>query len=316
LETIIRRKLLLLVDGSDQALEAVRYISSAAAPDRTELVLFHVGSGFPEVFWDLNGNPLYRAKKPKVMGWLADHQLAIGEFKEKAIKILSIAGFTDDAVSVKTQTQKTGILADILQESYQGYGAVVVGRTGTSRLKDRFAGSLAYKLIKRIRHVPTVVVAGKPVSRRVMILLDASLESMRGVSSFGSVAAAKDLNITVCHCLDQAEMLPMKGGGRRGTIQNEPLWRKYYEDRFQPVMDEAFQRLLDAGIPAQRITRTFLEAKGDREHKLISAAVVEGFGTIVVGRPDTSGRRLRLLRRRFSEEIIKSINDAAVWVVG
>ncbi len=157
---------------------------------------------------------------------------------------------------------------------------MVVGRTGTSRLKDRFAGSLAYKLIKRIRHAPTVVVAGKPVSRRVMILLDASLESMRGVSSFGSVAAAKGLDITVCHCLDQAEMLPMKGGGRRGAIQNEPQWRKYYEDRFQPVMDEASQRLLDAGVPAQRITRTFLAAKGDGEHKLNSTAVVEGFGTI------------------------------------
>ena len=42
------------------------------APDGPTIVLFYVGMGFPEVFWDMNNNPLYRSKKNKVMGWLAD----------------------------------------------------------------------------------------------------------------------------------------------------------------------------------------------------------------------------------------------------
>ena len=66
----IKRKILLAVDGSDQTLEAVRYIGTLVRPDMTEIVLFYVGSGFPEVFWDMNRNPLYRSKKTKVMGWL------------------------------------------------------------------------------------------------------------------------------------------------------------------------------------------------------------------------------------------------------
>lgn len=314
METIIRKKLLLLIDGSDQALEAVRYISSVVAPEKTELVLFHVGSGFPEVFWEMNGNPLYRTKKSKVMGWLADHQLAIGEFKEKAFKILTNAGLPDEAVKIKSQTKKTGILSDILDESYLGYSAVVVGRSGLSRLKDRLTSSLAYKLIKKIRHVPTVVVAGKPTSRKILIALDASIEAMRGVSSICSIAAAKDLDITICHCFDLPALLRIESG-RPDTLQGESEWRKYNEDRFRPYMDEAVQRLQDAGIEAGRITSDFLFAKGKTIQKLITTAVVDNYGTIVVGRRENAGLNLRRLRRHFSEEFIRSINDAAVWVV-
>ena len=183
MNTTIRRKILLAVDGSDQALEAVRYIGTVLAPDRTDIVLFSVGIGFPDVFYDMDNNPLYRSKKTKVMGWLADHQLAIGEFKEKAMKILANAGFLEGAVCVKTQTKRAGILKDIIQESYQNYSAIVVGRSGVSRLKDLILGSMAPKLADKIKHIPTIIVGGKPVSRKILIALDESIEAMRGVSS-------------------------------------------------------------------------------------------------------------------------------------
>ena len=169
MNTAIRRKILLTVDGSDQALEAVRYISTLIQPDRTDIVLFYVGFGFPEVFWDMNNNPLYRSKKNGVMGWLADHQVDIGEFKEKAFKILADAGIPEEAVSVKTQASKTGVLKDIIQESYKDYSAVIMGRTGANRLKDFFLDSMAYKLAAKVKHIPTVIVAGKPTSRKILI---------------------------------------------------------------------------------------------------------------------------------------------------
>lgn len=180
----IKRKILIAVDGSDQALEAVRYISSLVRPELTEVVLFYVGSGFPEVFWDLNRNPFYQTKKNKVMGWLANQQLVIGEFNEKAFKILTDAGFAKENVLVKTQTKKTGVLKDIIQESYQGYSALVIGRTGTSRLKDLLLGGMAQKLAVKIKHIPVIVVGGKPNPRKILMALDESIEAMRGVSSF------------------------------------------------------------------------------------------------------------------------------------
>jgi nucleotide-binding universal stress UspA family protein len=314
LETTNRRKILLAFDGSEQSLEAVRYISTILPPEKTDMVLFSVGTGFPEVFWDMNNNPLYRSKKTKVMGWLADHQLAIGEFKEKALKILTDAGFREEAICVKTQTKRAGILKDIIQESYQNYSAIVVGRSGVSRLKDLIFGSMAPKLADKIKHIPTIIVGGKPVSRKIMIALDESIEAMRGVSSAGALAGHCDPEITICHCLKLPAMSRI-AKGQSDTTEGGQSWQEYNENRFRPYMDEATQRLVDAGIDAGRISRDFLAVKGNTIHKIIETAFSGNFGTIVVGRREVISFTQEHFRGRFSEKIIKSLDNMAVWVV-
>jgi nucleotide-binding universal stress UspA family protein len=314
LETTIRRKILLAFDGSEQSLEAVRYTSKTLPPDGTDIVLFSVGTGFPDVFWDMNNNPLYRSEKTKVMGWLADHQLAIGEFKEKAMKILTNAGFLEEAVCVKTQTKRAGVLKDIIQESYQNYSAVVVGRTGVSRLKDLIFGSMAPKLADKIKHIPTIIVGGRPVSRKILIALDESIEAMRGVSSTGALAGHCDPEITLCHCLKLPAMSRV-AKGQPDTTEGGQDWREYNENRFKPYMDEATQRLLDAGINADRISRDFIAVKGNTIHKIVETAFSGDFGTIVVGCREVISFAQEHFRGRFSKKIIKSLDNMAVWVV-
>jgi len=314
LNTTIRKKILLAVDGSDQALEAVRYICTVVAPDRTDIVLFSVGIGFPEVFYDMDNNPLYRSKKPKVMGWLADHQLVIGEFKEKALQILAVAGFPENAIEVKTQTKKAGILKDIIQESYDNYSAIVVGRTGVSRLKDLVLGSMAHKLAEKIKHIPTVIVAGKPTSRKILVALDESIEAMRGVSCIGALAGADDLEISLCHCLKPPALSRFTAKGPN-KADAEKGWREYHVNRFKPYMDEATQRLVDAGIDAGQISRDFIFTRVNPIQETIETAVNDHYGTIVVGRRGTVSFAREHLRGRFSEITIKSLDNMAVWVV-
>jgi len=314
LGTTIRRKILLAVDGSEQALEAVRYICTVVAPDRTDIVLFSVGIGFPDVYWDMDNNPLYRSKKTKVMGWLADHQLVIGEFKEKAYGIFAAAGFPENAIEVKIQTKKAGILKDIIQESYRDYSAVVVGRSGVSRLKDLIIGSMAYKLTEKIKHIPTIIVAGRPTSRKVLIALDESIEAMRGVSCIGALANAGDLKISLCHCLKPPTLSRFTSEGPNKT-DSEQEWRKYHVNRFKPYMDEATQRLVDAGIVADRISRDYIFVKINTIQEIIETAVNEKFGAIVVGRREAVSFTEEHLRGRFSEKIIKSLDNMSAWVV-
>lgn len=314
METKIRRKILLAVDGSDQALEAVRYISAIVPVDQTDFVLFSVGTGFPEVFWAMNNNPLYHSKKTKVMGWLADHQLLIGEFKEKAFKILSDAGFSEDAIDIKAQGKKIGVLKDIIQESYQDYSALVVGRTGVSRLKDLILGSMAGKLAEKVKHIPTVIVGGRPVYSRILIALDESIESMRGVSCIGALAGTRNPEITICHCLSEpfASRISEKQSVSADGGQD---WRTYDENKFGPYMDEATQRLVDAGIDLDRISRDFICFKGNPIRKIIETANKGNFGTIVVGRRDAVSFAQEHFRGRSSDIIIKALDNMAVWVV-
>ncbi len=312
--TNIRRKLLLAVDGSDQALETVRYVGKTVSPEQADLVLFYVGTGFPEVFWDMNNNPIYRSEKSKVMGWLADHQLMIGEFKEKAFSILTRAGFADDAIQIITQTKKTGVLKDIVQESYKGYSAIVAGRAATGRIRQLLQHSFSYKLAEKIKHIPTVIVGGKPVHRKILIALDTSIEAMRGVSCIGALAGAGDLAFTICHCLVPPAMSRISSSWQN-TPKEKQQWRKYNENRFGPTMDEAVRRLCDAGIDIDQITCEFAFVRGSAIQKIVETAVVGNFSTIVVGRREAVSFAQRVFRGRFSEKVINAIDNMAVWVV-
>jgi nucleotide-binding universal stress UspA family protein len=301
-----RNKVLLAVDGSDQALEAVRYAATMLSGDRTDIVLFNVGIGFPEVFWDMKKNPLYETKQPEVMEWLAEYQLGIGEFNEKAIRILLKAGFNTSSVSVKAQTRKIGIFKDILQESYNDYSAIFVGRTGMSRLKDLILRSMAYKLAENVKHIPTVIVAGQPSGKRVLVALDESIESMRGVSWVGSLIDPTGPEIHLCHCLHPTTT---------EDDDNHQQWLEYNENRFKPYMDEASQRLMDAGVDSKKIFRQFICVKGTGTQNIVEAAITKGYATIVVGRRSAVPMKQEVIHGRFSEHIIKALTNMAAWVV-
>ncbi len=310
----VKRKILLAVDGSDQALEAVRYAGVMLPSERTEIVLFYVGTGFPEVFWDMNGNPLYRSKKNRVMGWLATNQLVMGEFKEKAFKILKDSGFGKDSVTVTTRARRTGVCKDIIQETYQDYSAIVIGRTGVSRLKDLVVGSMARKLAYKIKHIPTVIVDGRPVPGKILIALDESIESMRGVSSIAALVGAVNPEVTLCHCLYPRSLF--RPHDRSQNIEaDEEGWKAYHENRFRPYMEEAAQRLEEAGVSPEHINREIMMARGNIIQNIIDIIRSSKFGTVVVGRRSTAGFLEMYVRGRFSDKIIESMNNCSIWVV-
>ena len=310
----VKYNILLAVDGSDQALEAVRYAGAMMPAEQAELVLFYVGTGFPEVFWDMDENPLYRSEKKRVMGWLANHQLTMGEFKEKAFKILENAGFDEKDVRVHTRVKRTGVFKDIIQETYQDYRAIVIGRTGVSRFKDLVIGGMARKLAANIRHIPTVIVGGKPNPDKILIALDESIESMRGVSCVAALTGAADPEVTLCHCLVPKSLF---GSYDRSQVidADEKGWKRYHQNRFRPYMVEAVQRLMTGGVREERIHREFAMAKGSVIQEMVEMARDGNFGTIVVGHREDVSFFQAYVRGRFSDKIIESMNNCAVWVV-
>ncbi len=307
-------KILLSTDGSRQALEAVRYVAALFPPAHTRVVLFNVGSGYPEVFWDMDGNPLYRSKKNGVMRWLADQQLVLGEFKEIAEKIFADAGYPENAVQIRTQPRKTGMLADIVCESYQDYSAMVLGQTGVSRIKDLVVGSLASRLVGKIKHIPLVIVSGCPSPGGILIALDESIEAMRVVSSIADLVGAANPEIILCHALRLPGMFRFSSGHLQPT-ERELDWLEYRKNKFRPYMDEAVGRLRQCGVAAEKITRDFVAVKGNPIPKIFETARRRNCSTLAVGRHEAVSFAKTHFRSRFSDKILKRLVDMAVWIV-
>jgi len=307
--------ILVAIDGSKQALEAVRYVSRIFSPALTNIDMLCIGTEFPNVYAVMREQEIYYPGLEGVKKWVANNQLHIGEFKEKASHILVKAGFKKSKIVFRAKSTKINVLKDIIQESYQGYKAVVVGRTGNSRLKDAIVGSMAYRLIGKIRHMPIIVVGGNPVSKRILIVLDDSIELMRAINCFGHLVKKGGFEVLLCHVFDIDNLTHINVGMIDGSSKSEEVLI-YNRNQFHPIMEEAIKRLVDAGLERDYISSEYIFHRGNVKRKLMDIAVKGDYGTIVVGRTSFSGCLKSQLQGHLSNKLISSTPNSAIWISG
>jgi hypothetical protein len=65
----MERKILAAIDGSDQAMDAVRYIGRMFPVGNTEVVLLNIFIEVPESFLDLSMEPAFRSRITSISMW-------------------------------------------------------------------------------------------------------------------------------------------------------------------------------------------------------------------------------------------------------
>jgi nucleotide-binding universal stress UspA family protein len=297
-------KILLAVDGSDQAFEAVRYVSQLFPPERMEVVLFHALSKVPEGFWDVEKSAAFKHKLSSAAAWAMQENTVMQEFMERARQLLLNQGIPEDKVTVKVEERKKGIARDIIAESKRDYDAVVLGRLGKSKLKDLVWGSVADKLIGRLTHIPVCVVGGSPQVGKILVALDTSKESSK-VLDF----AASMMDITDC----EVKLLHVIRGLEYWTADASMALREA-EKAAAVLLEEAVDRLEMAGLKCERISTEIRSGAASRAAAVVEEARNSGYGTILVGRRGLS-RVEEFFMGRVSKKILQLANWNAVWVV-
>ena len=293
-----RRKILLAVDGSDQAFEAVRYVSLLFPPDRMEVVLFHVMTKVPESFWDVEKEPAYSNKVATTRAWELQQKKEIQEFMEKARRLFLDQNVPEDAVRIKIQERKVGIARDIIYESQNDYHGVVVGRWGMSQLKDFLSGSIANKLIGRLINVPLCVVGGTPQIGKILVAIDASEGAMRAIDYVGDMVDSLHWEVTIFHAVRD--------------LDREELNRA--EKSMEYVFEKASGHLEKAGFNSNQITTRMITGVPSRAGAIVVEALKDGYGTIVVGRRGLSHVE-EFFMGRVSNKVIQMARKMVVWVV-
>jgi len=310
----MKNKVLVAVDGSTHALEAVRYVATVLPMATTEVVLCHVANELPELFDDLNDNPLYRTKTPAIKEWIADHRHTVSHFMEQARDLLEGAGMAPDAVTVKYLPLRLGVCQDLIRETYQGYSAVVVGRAGMSRIKDIVFKSAAVHLASKVRHIPVIVVGGPPISKRVMIAFDGSHESMKGVSWVGSLLAGGDNDVITYSILSTTGHFWI-GEKEICLPKDAPDPLAVGREMVGAHLEVARECLVAAGMSADRIACRLIALERDRAFALVETAMGCGYGTLVVGRRGLISFIEAVFGGRVSQKVLKMADDLTVWIV-
>ncbi len=301
-------KLLLCIDGSDQAMEAVKYIGKIMAARKMNLVLFHImknTSGtvlypkYPEHDFIKHGTidvPLRKKSKDNISD-------KIHEAKQILIK----SGIPEKQIQVKPKKQKTGLAMDIAAEARKGYSAVVVGRKGLRKIKHLLFGGTPFKLMAVLNNIPLCIVGGSPETRKFLLALNASDSSLAAAKKASSLLKNPSLEVYMLNVL-------------KGYDPFDPNEIIEYKDRIRErerIMQEVFKDaktfFINAGMTKDRITSGIITNANRHAETIIEKSRKNNCGSIIVGTND------RIKRNDFmgsvSHRVVSLAGENAVWVM-
>ncbi|MEJ5366275.1 MAG: universal stress protein [Desulfosoma sp.] len=315
-----KKKILVAVDGSRWAMDAVRYATEVGDPQRAEVVLFHVTMPVPESFYDVEKNPAFRTSRAPARAWEDAWRLMIEDFMERASQVLKRAGFEGAGVQVIIKTRQVGIARDIITEAEKGYDAVVVGRRGMSDMKDLVLGGVSTKLISRLNRVPLWLVGEKKRADGFLVALDASEEALKAVTVAAPFLAAKPRQVLLLHVIrgldPQTEAL-----ARFLAPEDQKDWlKKVWEEMeraagaMDEVLERAFMILEEHGVPRDLVQTRVVTGVSSRAAAIVEEAETRGSATIVMGRRGLS-RVEEFFMGRVSNKVIQLAKKHTVWIV-
>ena len=303
-------KLLLAIDGSERALDVVKYVSKFPPFHNMHVVLFNVFSGVPEACWRFDKNPQYGSVAREVRAWEIQREKVINEFMDQAKQHLIRSGFPQGAITVKLQNRKKGIARDIIREAEEGYGAVVIGRKGMGAYKEIFVGSVANKIVEKASFLPVLMIGQIPPDENILVPIDSSEGAMRAVEHVAATLGGFDFKIHLLHvirgAMDFHEAVP--------HLFLPKIRLEDAKKESQAVFDRAKRCLTNAGFRENQITTKIIADAQSRAEAIIQEAREQDYGTIVMGRRGLS-KVQEFLMGRVSSKVIQTIRNRAVWVV-
>ena len=134
---------LLAVDGSDSAASAVHYVGNFAATSDAKITVLHVIRALEPTFQEL-----FSMQAQEVEAFMADLAAETQAMFRRYRDILIDHGIQDDRIASKSVTQASSRAASILAEARSaGYGTVVMGRRGLSRVYGFLTGRVTNKVL-------------------------------------------------------------------------------------------------------------------------------------------------------------------------
>jgi len=192
-----KMKLLVAVDGSNRALNTIRYVGRVKPFRDMEIVLFHVFNSVPEGYWDLEKDPRSTSTVRQVRSWEIEQRKKIKLYMEQASQYLIKAGTPPESITVKVQNRKKGVARDIIAEARNGYAAVVTRRRGMTGLRRIVLGSVATKLLTNITFLPLILVGKRLPNKKILLAFDGSENAGRAVKFVGSMLGGLDYEVNL-----------------------------------------------------------------------------------------------------------------------
>ena len=153
------KNILIAFDDSANAQRAVETVSVTFAKD-SRVTLFSVA---------MDTEALCKMNSPELTPYFRSQQSAFCTMEDKKKELVETAiqrakatlvsmDFKKTNINIKHEALKEGVARDIIREAQEGYDVVVIGRRGSSGIKDFFFGSTSQKVLNAAKDVAVFIV--------------------------------------------------------------------------------------------------------------------------------------------------------------
>ncbi len=308
------RKILVAVDGSVHSSHALHYIgqlyNNLPGIHVHLLTIVPLCASTAARDW-LDDAELLNTLGPAALKTLLSQK----KYIQNAVEQLVRCGIPAAQISSAVQVARTGISSDILQEARKGsYDALVIGRRGIGKIEELFMGSVSSAILEKCHDIPLWIIDGKVNSCKFLVPIDGTFNSLNAIDHLAYMLEENPCaEVTLFH---SAALL-----ANRTDVNPEEFYKKWGKDwcdehlrRPDSLFHAPRQLLKENGFPEERIfwLETF---KGiDPSRQILRQALVDDFGTIVIGRRGSDVEKGVL--KRVSDRVLHLAEQVAVWIIG
>ncbi|MDA3898767.1 MAG: universal stress protein [Desulfobacteraceae bacterium] len=306
-----QKKILILIDGSERSMQTLDYVGSLTPFKKFKLVLFHVFSGVPECYWDMERTPQNQHAISQLRAWESQRKKEIDSFAQNARQTLINGGFSKDSVELKIQKRQNGVARDILKEAQEGnYTAVVLRRRGVGALEGMVVGSIANKLFSKLTFCPLIIAGRHPAREKLLIAIDGSPSSMQAVDFVTGNFDGQNYSVGLIYVIRGFGSLVPDNPEFLMPAENVELAHNEMMELFADVK----AKFIKAGFEENKISERIITGVYSRAGAIVQEAEAGGYGTIVIGRKGLSKVR-EFFMGRVCNKVIHCGSQFSVWVI-
>lgn len=313
-EQSLERKILVTVDGSVYSNNALNYLIDLYAG--IENVSFHLFSVFSTGALPQAGREwMDELSLMNAMSREGRNRYSrTRRFLNEATAHMARGGIDASRISSEVQMGRASIAADILQKAQAGmYDAMIIGRRGIGKIEELFMGSVSATVLGKCHDIPVWIVDKKVKSDKFLIPVDGSFHSLKAVDHLGYMLAGHPrAEITLFHSsalfAARASIAPADFYEQWGKE-----WCEKYLHGADSVQQAPRQLLVEAGFDPARIYWQHAFKGIEPARQIIRQALIDDFGTIVMGRRcDVNSRGLL---KSVSDRVVFMADKVAIWIV-
>lgn len=309
----LTKMIMVPVDGSETALRSLDYLQLLyGSRHNLEVMLFYVLPSLPAILADEGARDRETAVKLKA---IENKNLRIGErILAEAKDFLLQRGFEEERIKTAARKKELEVARDIcsVAESKRA-DAILITTRGRSRLEAFFMGEISGKLLDYCRICPVWIVEGAVSSKKVLLCMDSSENSLRAADHAAFMLSGTDCQVTIFHSMRHLRrFVPLEA--LQEAPELEELWKHRAGQEIAPALKKAKEMLLKAGLSEDQVSTKVVDGSRSAANDILEEASSSGCGTLVLGRRGLTGVQ-EFFMGSVSRKVLENCKAMAFWIV-